>query len=223
MCEGECSEYVANTMRNCDSMMNIVKNLNVFSENYDKLDSFMNHLNESFDYYADDSMKAIKNDLIKITLKGIDWKDARESLSKNARESLSKSSSINHKRDFEPIILNKPSHKTLSNEFVKKMIETKDIENRQKASEFNHYRRCFKSLIKKFPTEVSEFENKVVIERNNHIKSARELAKKLLREHKEYCQATINGKSFTELSELEYPKSQKEFIVRNLNRLIRIE
>lgn len=215
MCDGECSEYVANTMRNCDSIMNIVRNLNVFSENYDKLDSFTSHLNESFDYYADDSMKAIKNDIIKITLNGIDWKDARAS--------LSKSSSGKHKRNFEPIILNKPSHKKLSNEYVKKMIETKGIENQQKASEFNHYRRCFKSLVKKFPIEVSEFENKVVIERNSHIKDARELAKKLLREHKEYCQATINGEPFTELSELEYPKSQKEFVVRNLNKLIRTE
>lgn len=215
MCESECSEYVANTMRNCDSIMNIVKNINVFSENYDKLDSFMSHLNESFDYYADDSMKAIKNDLIKITLKGIDWK--------KARANLSKPSSVKLKREFDPIILKKPSHRNLSNEYVKMMIETKDIENQQKASEFNHYRRCFKTLIKRFPTEVSEFENKVVIERNSRIKEAKELAKKLLREHKEYCQATIKDEPFTELSELEYPKSQKEFIVRNLNNLIKIE
>lgn len=211
------SEYVANTTRNCEGMLNIIKNMNVFLNNYDKLIPFENQINESYEFYSNDSMKAIKNDLISIALNNINWKNEQNKL----KEYVLNNHSNNYERNpINDIKLNKPKINKLSKESIMKMIELKDINTKEKGLNFINYRNDFKKQLKYFPKEITEFENKLISQRNENVKNVIKITKQLLKEHRKYADSVINNKSFTKLNGIEYKQSQREFIVTNLKKLI---
>ena len=213
------SDYVANTSRNCEGMMNIVKNMNVFLDNYDKLIPFENQINESYELYSNDSMKAIKNDLITIALNNINWKEEQNKL----KEYVLKNHSSNHEKNIiNEIKLNKPKINKLSKESIMKMIELKDINTKEKGLNFINYRKHLKKQLKHFPKEITNFENKLIIQRNENVKNVMKITKQLLKEHRRYAYSSINNKSFTKLDGIIYKESQKEFIKNNLKKLITI-
>ena len=224
------SDFVANTMRNCDEMLNIVKHMNVFVNNYDKLIPFSNSLNNSFELYTDDSMRAIKNDLIKIGMRSINWKKERELLSEFIGHlntyHTNKNNKDNHKNNtknsVDKIILKKPSYKHLSNDSILKMIELKDIDTKEKGLSFIENKKAFKKQIKTFPKDITKFENELVLQRNNNIKNIRKITKDLLKEHRRYVKSQLENVDIDKIEGINYVDSQKEFIETNLKNLIDI-
>lgn len=223
------SDFVANTTRNCSGMLNIVKNLNVFSENCDKLIPLCNQVNESFEFYSEDSMKAIKNDLISIAMKETDWKHEQKKLKKSLSETEMDSKMKTHSENvkgglkmFQTIILKKPKINKLENESILRMIDLKGIENQEKGNEFISFRKSFKNELKYFPKHITEFENELILQRNREVKNVMKLTKNLLKEHQRFAKASIEGKPFVKIEGIEYKESQKEFVRTNLKKLISI-
>lgn len=213
------SDFVANTMRNCKEMLNIVKHMNVFMNNYDKLIPFNNSLNSAFDVYTDDSMRAIKNDLIKIATQSINWKKEQEKLSElikdTSKENISKNS-------IDEIILKKPSYSHLSNGSILKMIEDKDIDTKEKGLSFLANKKTFKKEVKHFPKDIIKFENQLVLQRNSNVKNIRKIARDLLKEHRRYVKSQLENGQLEKIEGIKYVDSQREFIETNLNNLIKI-
>ena len=216
------SDFVANTTRNCEGMMNIIKNMNVFLENNDKLLPFNKQINISCKFYEDDSMKAIKNDLINIGMNSINWKSEQENLTKIIKGGSFRKSHAKSHAKFHEIILKKPKINKLSDDSIMKLIELKDIESKEKGLEFISYRKSIKSQLKNFPKEITEFENNLILQRNNNVKNVMKLIKNLLKEHQKYVYSTINKKPFMTIDGIVYKDSQKEFVKENLSRLIKI-
>ena len=216
------SDFVANTMRNCQEMLNIIKHMNVFMNNYDKLIPFSKSLNNSFEIYTDDSMKAIKNDLIKIGLQSVNWKKEHEKI-ENLCKSIDKNDIINiSKEHIDYIELKKPSYNQLSNESILKMIELKDIDTNEKGNSFIENKSIFKKQLKKFPKSITKFENELVLQRNSNIKNIKKITKQLLNEHRRYVKSQLEHVQLDKIKNIEYVDSQKEFIENNLKKLIKI-
>ena len=219
------SDFVANTMRNCDEMLSIIKHMNVFMNNYDKLVPFTKSLNKSFETYTDDSMNAIRKDLIKIAKQSINWKKQEEKIENVcnhikdiSNDSIEKSSL----RNIYTITLKKPSYESLSNESILKMIETKDIDTKDKGDSFIENKKIFKKQLKSFPKAITKFENQLVFQRNSNVNNVKKIIRQLINEHMRYIKCQLKNIEINKVDKLIYVDSQKEFVEKNLKHLIAI-
>lgn len=208
------SDFVSTLMTNCDSMSEIVSNAYSFSNNNDKLPTYEKSINNSLVDYDIVSRKAIVADLSKIVKDSINWSYYRSKLNKLTKEAVIDAPLI------EPIKLTSVPMPVMHLEALPEMIKCSELSNQSMAASYKKYKNSTAKYINAFPAMVTEYENRMVAERNAAIPAVKKLANKLLQEHRRYVQAAVFKLPFTGLEGIDYVDSQKEFVNTNIRKLV---